>query len=76
MNPVPLTQLLPGRPGRVVSVPHDGGHRAVRLAALGLVAGARLTALQQRPATVVRIGATTLALESEIAAGILVQAED
>jgi Fe2+ transport system protein FeoA len=76
VTPVPLSELPPGRAGRVVRVPDDGGHRAVRLAALGLVAGARLTAVQQHPATIVRVGGTTLALESDVAARILVEAED
>lgn len=75
MNGVPLTELLPGATARVVSMPDDGGHRALRLAAMGLVAGARLRLLQRVPATIVSVGATTLALETAVAAGILVVEE-
>lgn len=75
MTATPLTRLPPGRPARVVSVGDDGGQLRVRLAALGLVTGARIELLQHRPATVVRLGATTLALEAELAARIEVDPE-
>ena len=45
----------------------------VRLASLGLVPGTTLHLQQTRPALVVRVGETTLALESSIASEIFVK---
>lgn len=75
MTGIPLTRLAAGDAARVVGVPAGGGHRPARLAALGLLAGARLEIVQLRPEVIVRIGATALALERELADLILVRAE-
>ena len=53
-------------------VPRQPG-RLVRLASLGVVPGARVHLQQTWPAVVIRIGETTLALESEVASEIFVK---
>jgi Fe2+ transport system protein FeoA len=74
-------------PGRVVTVRElAGGERATvlcvggprrarqnALAVFGIVPGAEVTLLQQRPSCVLRVGETELALDPEIAREILVQ---
>lgn len=76
ISPEGVTALVRLRPGsRAVIVSLDGAHPARRnsLAVFGLVPGADLTVIQQRPATVVRAGETELALDPEIAAEIVVR---
>ena len=69
----PLGKLAPGESGRIVHIaPREPG-RLVRLAGLGVVPGARVHLQQTWPAVVVRIGETTLALESEVAREIFVK---
>ena len=69
----PLEKLAPGESGRIVHiVPRQPG-RLVRLASLGVVPGARVHLQQTWPAVVIRIGETTLALESEVASEIFVK---
>lgn len=69
----PLDRLAPGDSARIVHiVPREPG-RLVRLASLGVVPGARVHLQQTRPAVVIRIGETTLALESEVASEIFVK---
>lgn len=69
----PLARLAPGEWGRIVHiVPRESG-LMVRLASLGLVPGTTLHLQQTRPALVVRVGETTLALESSIASEIFVK---
>jgi len=69
-----LSQLQAGRAACVVRV--LPGPRQLRLVSLGVVAGARIELQQHSPAIVVRLGATTLALEAEIGAEILVEVEE
>jgi DtxR family transcriptional regulator, Mn-dependent transcriptional regulator len=72
----PLSKLAPGAAGRIVHiVPREAG-RLMRLASLGLVPGARLRLQQIWPAVVVRIGETTLALESDVAGEIFVKRQE
>jgi len=47
--------------------------RLTRLSSLGLTAGARLHVLQTAPATVVRVGHTTIAFESVLAGEMYVR---
>lgn len=69
----PLDRLAPGEAARIVHiVPREPG-RLVRLASLGVMPGTRIHLQQTRPAVVVRIGETTLALEGEIASEIFVK---
>jgi DtxR family transcriptional regulator, Mn-dependent transcriptional regulator len=72
----PLARLAPGAAGRIVHiVPREPG-RLVRLASLGVVPGARLRLQQTWPAVVIRIGETTLALESDVAGEIFVKRQE
>jgi DtxR family Mn-dependent transcriptional regulator len=69
----PLDRLAPGEAARIVHiVPREPG-RLVRLASLGVVPGTRIHLQQTRPAVVLRVGETTLALEREIASEIFVK---
>ena len=70
---VRATQL---RPGEVVEVMCVGGvkrGREDRLAVFGLVPGAEIRVIQQRPSCVMRIDQTELALDREIGDEILVR---
>jgi Fe2+ transport system protein FeoA len=68
-----LTSLADGQAGEVISL--NAGHpgRSNALAVFGLVPGSRFVLQQKRPAFVIRIGETELALEPAIAREILVK---
>jgi Fe2+ transport system protein FeoA len=68
----PLTSLAAGQSGRVRHIVSDPPELLVKLSSLGLVPGAVVQLQQRNPAAIVRIGETTVALDSEIADGILV----
>ena len=69
----PLDLLGVGERGRIVYiVPREPG-RLVRLSNLGIVPGATIDLQQRRPATVLRIGETTLAMDPAIAGEIYVR---
>jgi Fe2+ transport system protein FeoA len=70
---LPLVELRPGETARVLRVPK--GPLQARLASLGLVPDAVIELLQAAPAVLLRIGATSLALERELGAQILVRHE-
>jgi len=72
----PLGQLTPGQEGRIVHLAKVDPGLLVRLSNLGLVPGATLLLRQLHPAAVVSIGATTLALDPEIAHRIYVSQVD
>jgi DtxR family Mn-dependent transcriptional regulator len=61
---------------RVVFIAPGTHQRLDRLAAVGLAPGSRLRLHQKRPATVIALGETTLALDEEIAAEIYVRRDD
>jgi Fe2+ transport system protein FeoA len=67
---VPLDRLRLGGEARIALVPP--GSLQLRLASLGLVAGAVVALRQVAPVVVVTCGATTLALEPAVAGEILV----
>ena len=67
-----LAELEDGASAEVVSVP-VGGRRRDTLAVFGLVPETRVTLLQKRPACVVRVGETELALDPEVAGAIVVR---
>jgi len=69
----PLSRLPAGSSARIVHIVPRDSARLARLSALGVVPGATLTLQQKAPATVLRLGETTLALDSEIAAEIFVK---
>jgi len=69
----PLTALGLGQDARIVyMVPHDPA-LLVKLSNLGVAPGAVVHLQQRSPAAVLRIGETTLALDTAIAAGIYVK---
>lgn len=68
----PLRSLASGERARVSCVGVRGTGRSGRLAGFGLVPGAEITVVQQRPTTVVRVDETELALDGAIAEEILV----
>jgi DtxR family Mn-dependent transcriptional regulator len=67
-----LDRLAPGERGRIVHIVPGEPGRLVRLASLGVVPGATVQLQQARPAAVLRVGETTLAVEPEIAGEIYV----
>jgi len=69
---ISVPELENGENAEVVALPGDG-QRHNRLAVFGLVPGAEITLVQCQPACVLRIGETELALDAEIARGILVK---
>ncbi len=68
----PLARMEPGSVVRVVHLACRIPERLAKLSGFGLVPGATLELRQSRPAWVVSIGETTLALDAEIAAEIYV----
>jgi DtxR family Mn-dependent transcriptional regulator len=69
----PLDQLPVGREGRIVYIAPRAPERLLKLSNLGVVPGATVHLQQIRPAAVLRVGETTLALDPEIAAEIYVK---
>ena len=70
---VSLAALTDGQVGEVVSLNSRHPGRRNTLAVFGLVPGSRFVLLQKRPAFVIRVGETELALEPAIADEILVR---
>ena len=70
-----LDTLEVGQGAVVDSVGFDDPLLAVRLAHLGLVPGAKVRLRQRRPAAVVQLGETTLALQRSIARRVAVREE-
>ena len=69
---VPITGLGPGESGvidHLAGEPRD----KIRLAGFGVAPGAKVRVVRHRPASVLEIGSTTLALDAEMAALILVR---
>lgn len=67
-----LNQLLDASDGVVTGFNGLSDRAQRRLMAYGLVPGARFRLLQRRPAYILRVGQTELALESEIAESVYV----
>lgn len=63
---IPLSHVLPGREVEIVALRDMASPRASRLAAFGLVPGSRVEVVQRRPAPVLRVGETEIALSLEI----------
>ncbi len=70
---MPLMDLRPGASGKVAFIRSLTSRRLDRVGTLGLVPGAVLRLTQRRPAVVVEIGHTTLALDREIADTVYVR---
>lgn len=75
MRPVvtPLTELEIGRSGRIVFIAPKFIDRLDRLAGLGVIPGSIVRLRQRRPAAVIEIGETSLAIDLEIAREIYVK---
>jgi Fe2+ transport system protein FeoA len=69
----PLTRLRPGESGTITRIRSEETGRIVRLSSLGVVPGAVVTLVQLRPAVVLRVGETSIAVDAEVAEEILVQ---
>jgi DtxR family transcriptional regulator, Mn-dependent transcriptional regulator len=70
---VPLTELNPGEQSRIVFIAPKSHGRLDRLGALGIVAGSEIRLHQKRPAIVLQIAETNVALDPEIAGEIFVK---
>jgi Fe2+ transport system protein FeoA len=68
----PLSQLRPGEGARVVHVVARETARLIKLSTMGVVPGAVIRLVQRKPAVVLEIGHTTLALDEAIMADIFV----
>ena len=68
----PLSRLRPGEGARVVHVVARETARLIKLSTMGVVPGAIVRLVQRRPAVVLEIGHTTLALDEAITSDIFV----
>ena len=68
-----LAQVPVGAAVRVVSLESGLGAKVLQLQAYGLAPGRLIRVVQQRPVTVVQADHTELALEADLAAGVLVE---
>jgi DtxR family Mn-dependent transcriptional regulator len=68
-----LSELKEGEPAELVCLSCEHAGRRNTLAVYGLVPGSLLVLQQKRPAFVVRVGETELAIEADIAREILVK---
>jgi DtxR family Mn-dependent transcriptional regulator len=71
----PLTEFEVGEAGRIVFIIPKTHARLDRLGAMGLVPGSLVRLHQKKPAYVIELGETTLALDPEIVAEIYVKRE-
>jgi Fe2+ transport system protein FeoA len=69
----PLSALGLGETGTIARVAAADPGRLVKLSSLGLMAGAEVTLLQRRPAVLVRIAETQVALDPDVAADIWIE---
>ncbi len=69
----PLSRLAVGSLARIVYIVPRDAERLSRLSALGVAPGATLRLQQKAPATVLKLGETTLAVDPEIAGEIYVK---
>lgn len=72
--PLTLADIPPGACARVLSLAPCPAARCERLQAYGLSPGHCVRVVQHRPVTVVRVDNTELALERELARGVVVEA--
>jgi DtxR family Mn-dependent transcriptional regulator len=69
----PLDRLAVGDSARIAYIVPKDPDRLVRLSDLGVIPGATIRLRQKRPAVVIGIGETTLALDREIAEELYVK---
>lgn len=70
---MPMTDLDPGSRGRIVFIAPKDHSRMDRLSSLGIVPGTEVSLHQKKPAFVIRIGESELALDTDIAGEIYVK---
>jgi DtxR family transcriptional regulator, Mn-dependent transcriptional regulator len=70
---VPLSELNPGEQSRIVFITPKSHARLDRLGALGIVAGSVVNLHQKRPAYILQIAETNVALDPDIAKEIFVK---
>ena len=68
-----LSQVPEGEEVRIVRIVAGHPEQMIRLSGMGVVPGALVQVRQRRPATVLALGETTLALDPEVSAGIRVR---
>ena len=68
-NEQALTQVPVGQEVRIVRIVAGHPEQMIRLSGMGVVPGAMVRVRQRRPATVLALGETTLALDPEVSAG-------
>ena len=73
---LPLDVFPIGETGRIVYIAAREPERLVRLSHLGVVPGATIRLTQSRPAAILRLGETVIAVEPEIAGEIFVKRVD
>jgi Fe2+ transport system protein FeoA len=69
----PLPGLRVGESGTIARLAASDPGRLVKLSSLGLMAGVEVTLLQRRPAVVVRVAETHVALDLEVAQDIWIE---
>ena len=69
----PLYGLSVGESGTIARVVAQDPGRLVKLSSLGLMPGVEVTLLQRRPAVVVRVAETHVALDPEVAEDIWIE---
>lgn len=72
---VPLTEVAPGRGARIRTIASGEVQVLERLGSLGVTPGARVQVRRRRPAVVLRIGETVVALDRSLARRIYVREE-
>ena len=72
-EPRPLTTLATGTTAAIHRIASSDPGRLVKLSSLGVLPGAEVTLLQRRPAVLLRIGESEIALDPEVAADIWVE---
>ncbi len=70
---IPLSQLKPSVPARVVEIQHDSEGHWRKLSVLGILPGAQLVLVQRFPTFVVQVGYTMVALDAQLASLVLVE---
>jgi len=70
---IPLTEALIATRYRIVFITPKGGIRLDRLAVLGILPGGEIQIHQKKPAYVIRIGETDVALDDDIVRDIYVK---
>lgn len=73
MGPRSLSELRPGQRATVVRIASSDPARVVKLSSLGVMPGATVTFVQRHPAVVLRVAETSMALDEDVAADILVE---